>query len=218
MSSLDLTFPASLEMDVVPGGISGIDHARLNQAFADLDQKINRLSKKVEAHRSYASVSGDPSHTDSRKCQMICKDLQGPAKLRCLKQCVRPVVKAVDLEELRVEFPIDMTRLDRDLHLRQNFERHQRAPETIADTDAEASLIADLYAMPLATAALPDVSWSRAMEVIKDDRFAAQRDGLVRNWKDRSESYSDEAQQELSRKINRHDTDDILLNTARKFQ
>lgn len=217
-SDLNFALPASLELEVVPAGISGIDHARLNEAFSNLDQKIDRLAKTIEAHRSYLSASDDRPHKDSRKCQMICKDLTGPSKLRCLKQCVRPVVKGAELEELRPEFPIDLTRLDRDLNLRQNFERHQRAPETIADTEAEASMIADLYAMPLATAALPDESWSRAMDVIKDDRFAAQRDNLVRNWKDRAESYSEEAQQELSRKINRHDTDHILLDTARKFQ
>lgn len=215
---MDWRLPASLDTDVVPAGLSGVDQARLNEVFGQLDDKINRLAQRIEAHRTYRSPNEDSKSHDSRKCQMICKDLQGDAKLRCLKQCVRPIVKAEDLSALRPEFPIDLQRLDQDLVLRQHFERHQRAPDTIAATDAEASLIADLYAMPLATAALPEESWSRAMDVMQRDSFAAQRDSLVQNWKHRAESYSEDAREELARKINRHDPDHILMQAARKVQ
>lgn len=218
MTELALQMPPSLEWDVVPAGISGIDQARLNHVFGQLDDKINALARKIEAHRQYPTGGPAAAGGSTRKCQMICKDLQGDSQLRCLRQCVRPVVKAADLEDLRLEFTIDMQRLDRDLPLRQNFERHQRAPATIEPTEAEASLIADLYAMPLATAALPDEAWSRAMNVVKADRYVAQREALVQNWRLRSDSYSPDAKEELARKINRHDSDNILMDTAQQFQ
>lgn len=214
----ELRFPVDLEFDVVPAGISGVDQAQLNHVFDSLDRKIEALAKKIEAHRVYVTPGQDKQTRDSHKCQLICKSLQGEDKLRCLKQCVRPVVQHEELQALRSEFPIDLQRLDQDLHLRQHFERHQRASDTIAATEAEASLIADMYAMPLSTAALPEEAWARALSVLQRDQFAPQLDSLVRNWQSRAESYSPEAKAELARKINRHDTDGLIMQTARKFE
>jgi hypothetical protein len=55
------------------------------------------------------------------------------------------------------------------------------------------------------------------MQVMYDDRFAPQRDVLVSNWKYRRDSYSPDAREELSRKINRHDPDHVLLKAAQKY-
>lgn len=221
MAGPGVEFPTNMDDMVVPPGVSGIDHAQLNEAFANLDTQIIALSRKVEAHRNYLKDS-TPEKRSSSKCQMICKDLKGDKKLRCLRQCTRPVVPFEQIESMAEEFPIDVKRLQDDVDLRQNFERHQRAPETIGDaeneTDAEASLIADMYAMPISTAALPDEAWARSMDLVKMDKFAPQRETLVRNWKYRAQSYSEAAKDELTRKINRHDTDDIILKTASRIQ
>ncbi len=211
-TSIDL--PASLDDMVVPSGVSGVDSAMLNDAFHRLDEEIIALSRKVDAHRQYYFEKTNDSR--SSKCHTVCQQLTGDRKLKCLKQCTRPVVPLESMEELALEFPIDAKRLQEDSQLRQNFERHQRAPETIEESDAEASLIADMYAMPIATAAIPEESWARSMDLIKMDRFEPQRDTLVRNWKYRADSYSNEAKEELSRKINRHDSEQVILKASRK--
>ena len=132
----------------------------------------------------------------------------------CLKQCVQPVV---NLEELRGEFGPDMQRLDQDMELRHNFERHQRTPNQIQFSPNEASVIAVVYSMPIATAALPEASWEKSMDIITDPKFSAQKDDLVKHWIMRKQDYSEEAIDELGRKINRHDREKILMKTIRNL-
>lgn len=205
-----MSIQIDLGENIVPPGISGYDHARLNEVFNQLDSKIDHLSRKIEQRRVYDQRGANSTSKISQKCQMICREVKD-GKLECLQQCMQPVVP---LEELRGEFPIDMQRLDRDMELRQNFERHQHSPNQIKPTMDEASVIADIYAMPISTAALPEESWRASMDVITLPEFEAQKIALVNNWKIRQGSYSDQAKDELARKVQRHDSGENLLTTA----
>jgi hypothetical protein len=201
-----------LDSPVVPPGVSGIDHANLNQMFTDLDQKIEELAKKVMQHRTSLAPQYT-RNTKDVKCT-ICTEMVGEKKLQCLRECTQPIVKHEDLLLLEPEFPIDVQRIKTDPELRRQFERHQFIPSSIESTDVEASLIADIYAMPIATAVLPEASWSRSLEVIREKRFAGQLAALIRNWRDRERSYSEESKQELANKISRHDNENELLDAA----
>ena len=199
---------------IMPSHITTVDHARIYNLLADLDSKIIELGRKIEKHRQYSADEGGHSN----KCHMICKQLQGETKLRCLKQCVRPVVSFEKIEDMSNEFPIDVQRLRDDIHLRERFERHQYSPDSIEDSEAEASAISDIYAMPIATVALPDESWNRAIMIISKKQYRPQREHLIINWKDRQSVYTPEAQEELSRKIERHDQDNVIMETIRKVK
>lgn len=186
-------------VDIVPPGVSGIDQAHLNRVFTDLDAKIDKLARRVE---SYKVKENDTSHKN-RKCHMICMDKD----LDCLRECSRK--RIVNMEELRDEFPIDMKRLDMDMELRNHFQRHQSSPSTIQNSEQEAALIADIYAMPISTAAIPDESWEKAIGIIV--KYPLQKDQLRQNWQSRAAHYSEEAKTELARKMNRYDTDNTLF-------
>jgi hypothetical protein len=205
----DLSELSSLPM---PSHISNMRQAELHQVFQNLDQKILHFSKTLEKHRKYGfDREGGETNVPS-KCHWICKAQQHPqVRLQCIEQCTNPIVHFEKIQDVEKDFPIDVQRLRTDLNLRHTFERHQRAPQTIQHTQAEAIDIADIYAMPIATVSLPEEAWDRAMTVMKDDQFTDQRHALVRNWQDRSRNYPPEAKEELSRKIHRHDSEHILF-------
>jgi hypothetical protein len=206
----DMELPSDLP---IPDHITDMKQAELHNIFKDLDQKIITLSRNIETHRKYGHTK-DGKETiveTSSRCQWICKPQQHPQiRLQCLEQCTNPIVHFEKIDAVDKHFPIDAQRLRTDLALRNTFERHQRAPQTIKPTLAEAIDISDIYAMPIATVALPEEAWDRAMEVMKNDKFKEQRMVLVTNWHDRSRDYNNEAKEELSRKIHRHDSENIL--------
>lgn len=184
--------------------------AQLREIFNNLDKRIDHLSRKIEKHRTFGK--DNPDH-ESSKCVLLCQKMKGTTKRRCMDNCSMPSMPFEAIEDLANDFPIDVERLRTDHTLREEFERHQKTPDTIRNTSKDAELIPDLYTMPIAVLALPETSWDRAMTVMKSENRTAERENMVQNWLDRSSSYPPEAQDELSRKINRHDTDNILADT-----
>lgn len=204
-----------------------MEEANLTNVFSELDDRIEMLRKKVEKHRKYSMPVTVERHGSSRsekkatktsqKCHWVCENEKShDAKVRCLEHCSKPIVNVESFENLERDFPIDVKRIRHDTELRQTFERHQRAPQTIKHNMHEALDISDMYAMPIATIALPEMSWSQAMDVMKNPEYEAQLELLSKNWHDRASDYSPEAKEELLRKIERHDTNDILANAISK--
>lgn len=193
--------------------IVSVEDANLAVIFSDLDEKIKLLRKKVESHRNYGQTDKKP-HKTSQKCHWVCDNQKShAAKVRCLQQCTHPIVHVEQIENMSKDFPTDVQRLRNDPELRQTFERYQRAPQSIKHTLHEALDISDIYAMPIATIALPEFSWSQAMDVAKNPEFEPQLKLLVKNWNDRSQDYPSEAREELLRKIERHDSNNVIANT-----
>jgi hypothetical protein len=126
-------------------------------------------------------------------------------------QCNAPVIHFEIIESVDQYFPVDTQRLRTDHDLYRTFERHQKSPQSIQATSEEADQIADIYAMPIATVTLSEQSWDKAMEVMKNNKFKEQRKALIQNWKNRKDDYNHEAKEELVRKIQRHDSHNILL-------
>jgi len=193
-----------------PPHATDMQSAELHQIFEDLDTRIMDLSRRIEGHRKYGQ--SDDHNVTSSRCTLICKKLKGEGKLRCMNQCVQPVVNFEKVESLSKDFPIDVQRLRTDLPLREMFQRHQRAPSTINNTDTEASWIVDIYSMPISTLSLPEEAWDRSMTVMKSPEREASLDALVQNWIDRGRNYTPEAQDELARKIRRHDSQHIIAD------
>jgi len=186
--------------------------ADLHDTFAKLDKKIEELRKRLDRHRSYGTKNNKETHEHySAKCSWVCKqEKDGKTRSRCLQQCSQPVITFESIESMEREFPVDVKRLRSDLTLRQTFERHQRAPLTIKHSKTEASDISDIYAMPISTIALPELSWDQAMDVMKNEEYKPHLKKLVQNWSDRSRDYSEPAKEELIRKIQRHDSHEII--------
>ena len=198
-----------------------MDEANLTNVFSELDTRIDSLRKKIEKHRKYTLPVSSRSHKKptkiSQKCYWVCENEKShDAKMRCLEHCTKPIVHVESFETLSNDFPVDVQRIRHDTELRKTFERHQRAPQTIKHTLQEALDISDIYAMPIATIALPEMSWSQAMDVMKNPEYDSQLDILTKNWRDRSADYSPEAKDELLRKIERHDTNDVLTSAISK--
>jgi len=200
---------------MVPHHITDMQQAELHNIFKELDQKIVTLSRNIETHRKYGyTPEGKETNVEvSSRCHWICKPQQHPEiRMRCLEQCKNPVVHFERIDAVDKYFPVDVQRLRTDVSLRNTFERHQRSPQTIQPSTSEANDIADIYAMPIATVSLPEEAWDRAMDVMKNDKFQEQRHHLIINWHNRSRDYPNEAKEELSRKIHRHDSNNILLD------
>jgi hypothetical protein len=121
------------------------------------------------------------------------------------------------LEKLADEFPIDVKRLRLNPELKDVFVRYQRAPDTMEDHDVELDRVTDVFAMPLATAALPESSWDRAMTLMKKPHNRVYLKRLVERWQDRAPNYSTVAADELARKIRRHDSERILIRTIQQL-
>jgi hypothetical protein len=202
--------PKNLGELPVPSQTTDMKSAELHQIFSDLDTRIMHLSRKIEGHRKYGQ-SEEKVSTSSR-CSLICKKLKGSNKLRCIDQCSQPVLSFEKVEDMANDFPIDVQRLRTDLPLREVFTRHQRAPETIRNTDPEASWIVDIYSMPISTLSQPEEAWDRAMDVMKRPERSDALDALVQNWMDRARNYTPESQDELARKIRRHDSGHIIAD------
>jgi hypothetical protein len=208
----DLSELSTLATLPMPSHISNMRQAELHQVFQNLDSKIQHFGKKLEQHRKYGYDREGVETDVTSKCHWICKAQQHPQiRLQCIEQCTHPIVHFEKIQDVEKDFPIDVQRLRTDLNLRHTFERHQRAPQSIQHTEAEAITISDIYAMPIATVSLPEEAWDRAMSVMKDDKYQNQRHALVRNWYDRARNYPPEAKEELSRKIHRHDSEHILF-------
>ncbi len=180
--------------------------ADLEAIFEHLDRRLKHLSLTLGKTR--AAVVKVHKARQSDRC-LVCKKLSGPAAGRCLQRCAQP--RVVHFEELAQEFPVDVKRLRVEGELHDHFRRHQTDPVSIADTDHEANWIVSLYAMPIATAAIPDESWARSIEVVKGkpDHMRA----LLQKWMERADDYSPEAQDELARKLVRNDPDQTILRT-----
>ena len=185
--------------------MTDIQTANLHRVFADLDSKINQLGQVLESHRKWPVTEEKESH----KCSWVCQKEKD--KMRCLRQCAQSQRKVENIDDFESEFPIDVQRLRTDHDLRRTFERHQRAPETIQSNLAEALDVSDIYAMPISTAALPEISWSQAMQVMTRKENRGHLKKLVQNWSDRANDYPDHAKDELIRKIQRHDSNDTLI-------
>ncbi len=196
--------------------VHGVDSARLRQVFDNLDQKIIELSAKLEKYRSYNNdaITAERKSKTNERCMLKCAG----DDLECIRQCTHPVVNLTSNDALKEEFPIDFQRLDSDIQLRNTFQRYQTSPSSIQPIDSEATSIADIFAMPVATAALSDETWAKAMEIISDEAFEMQLQDLVNNWTHRSSSYSPESQRELARKINRHDKDGRIMDMVERMK
>lgn len=189
---------------------ASLQDAELYSIFDDLNNRINSLAKKVEANRQYDT----PEHGPHARCTLVCKKLDGPARLDCMRQCSDPVVPYEDLQDFMQDgnFAADLSRLNSDVQLKRTFERHQRAPDTIGRDPHDKVIIPDMYAMPIATVALPDPAWENAMILMTDPANRGELHELVRNWRARRDDYPQEAKDELMRKLTRHDKSDAIYN------
>lgn len=205
----------------IPTYTTDVHSGELHQIFQNLEYSLHDLTRRVQRHRDYQKNKDkeqpDQKHKTRKHCQTVCAKLNGVDRARCKEQCLDPVVSFEHLENLSESYPIDIQRMRTDLELKHTFERHQKHPESIANTNQEASTISDLYAMPVSTLALPEESWSRSMEVITEPENLAQMKMLVQNWLDRARNYPPEAQEELLKKLARHDRDDVISDELAKM-
>lgn len=189
---------------------ASLQDAELYSIFDDLTNRINALAITVEANRRYDT----PDHRPHARCTLVCKNLEGPARLDCVRQCADPVIPYEDLQDFMQDgnFAADLTRLNTDVQLKRTFERHQRASDTIGRYADDKVIIPDMYAMPIATVALPDSAWEKAMILMTDPGNKGELHELIHNWRARRDDYPQEAKDELIRKLSRHDKSNVIYH------
>lgn len=192
--------------------VSSIQEGELNIVFQQLDEKINHLAKKLDSMRKHDAAENERKYK-SKKCTLICQNTTD--KVKCLQECMMPVVRMETIQSMKDEFPIDVQRLENNPEIKEKFLQFQHSPESMNSKDA--TYIADIYAMPIATATLPEKSWDRAFNIMKRSENRDELNTLIQRWVDRKNQYSAIAEDELARKIRRHDSDKIIYNAIEQF-
>lgn len=188
---------------------SAITRDDIIERLKNIDEHIQTLSHTLESRRTYGheDIADDGKLHRSRKCAVICNNDD------CLSKCILMVVPYADLDSYRESYPYDVQHLMTDHGLRAHFERHQLVPDSIdMDDEEEAEVIADIYSMPIATVAISEQSWDKAMNSMKNPKHRAQLKRLVKAWKRRKNDFPAKAMDELQRKLVRHDSDNVIVN------
>lgn len=194
-----------------------LEDEELQAEFDDILKRIERARATLDSHRDYSAQRHE--HRRAEECEWVCRRYEDPNDVeRCQLECAAAPLSMESIEKMEADFPICVKRLREDPELRRAFERYQLHPSGIGLTLEDALNISDIFAMPIASVVLSELAWERAMNVVKHPEFREQLDRLVRNWQQRATHYPAAAQEELTRKIQRHDTDRILSKALKKHR
>ncbi len=192
--------------------VTRLEDADLQALFSDIQEGVDRLRQRVQEYRKNTHEAKNPARR-SAKCHWVCDGERDPTlRTKCQEQCMTPVISMDQIENMEADFPADVKRLRTDPELKRAFLRHQQAVGTIKPQNAEElNQLVEIYSMPIATVALPEESWTEALETLKRAEFLNARQTLVHNWKQRKNDYPKMAMDELLLKIHRNDSEGTWL-------